>query len=535
VRYQWSAVVAVALMLSGASPASAPAAEPASAPAAEPAPVPRAQCGPGSKPETGTQGRVSAADVASGRAAKGYTCNMQVLGHYGNTGGLRVHRYVDHAGHECAFYDTALLFPTNLLFGGPDRLTGVYVMDMSDPAHPVHTDTLLTPAMESPHESLSLNATRGLLAADMGYPTFNPGFVDLYDVSEDCRYPSLKSSTPLGILGHEGSFSPDGNTFWVSSTGGKTLTALDVSDPSVPVRLFTDTRWVAHGFNLSDDGNRLYLADISDYGTKAGLTVLDTSQVQRRVPNPTVPVVSHLSWPDVSIPQTNLPVRIGGHPYLVEVDEFSRQASDAPSMPVGGARIIDIADEKRPHVVSTFKLEVNTTAARATDQRTDSPLANRIGYTGHYCSVPRREEPGVVACSFVSSGMRLFDIRDPRHPKEIAYANLPGSIGSYNLSAAAFVPERGEIWFSDGFTGFYAAKVTNGVWPFSAGATVVGQRGQAPTASAPSQGGGTPLPATGRIPSGAQALVVLLVLAGLGLRWLVARSRATRDQSALRL
>ena len=80
-------------------------------------------------------------------------------------------------------------------------------------------------------------------------------------------------------------------------------------------------------------------------------------------------------------------------------------------MPVGGARIIDIADEKHPRVVSTIKLEVNTTTARAGEQSNDSPFANRIGYTGHYCAVPSRADPGVVACSFVSSGLRLFDIR----------------------------------------------------------------------------------------------------------------------------
>ena len=86
--------------------------------------------------------------------------------------------------------------------------------------------------MLSPHESLSLNQARGLLAADMGYPTFNPGFVDIYDVSEDCRHPVLKSSTPLGVLGHEGGFSPDGNTFWVSVDRRQTISALDVTDPT---------------------------------------------------------------------------------------------------------------------------------------------------------------------------------------------------------------------------------------------------------------------------------------------------------------
>src|SRR5207245_6805089 len=118
----------------------------------------------------------------------------QLLGHHGRTGGFKVFRYIDTAGHECAFYDSTLLFPT-AEFLAPATLPGVFVLDMTDPKNPVQTASLTTPAMLSPHESLSPNLGRGLLAADMGYPTFNPGFVDIYDVSKDCRHPVLKSSS----------------------------------------------------------------------------------------------------------------------------------------------------------------------------------------------------------------------------------------------------------------------------------------------------------------------------------------------------
>ncbi|TMK81799.1 MAG: hypothetical protein E6G46_07090, partial [Actinobacteria bacterium] len=143
-------------------------------PAPSAAPVPRARCGPGSMPETGAQGRTPAADFASGRAAKGYSCNTTLIGHFGSTGGYKVLRYVDKSGHVCGYYDTTLLFPKDLMTNGAEGL-GEYVLDMRDPAHPVHTTTLSTPAMLSPHESVLLNAKRGLLVADMGYPTFNPG------------------------------------------------------------------------------------------------------------------------------------------------------------------------------------------------------------------------------------------------------------------------------------------------------------------------------------------------------------------------
>src|SRR4051812_31631869 len=72
--------------------------------------TPRAHCGSGAKPEPGIQGRVPA-----GSAAAGLHCNLDLVAHQGTSGGFKVLRYVDAAGHECAFYDTALLFPLNAL------------------------------------------------------------------------------------------------------------------------------------------------------------------------------------------------------------------------------------------------------------------------------------------------------------------------------------------------------------------------------------------------------------------------------------
>jgi len=43
---------------------------------------------------------------------------------------------------------------------------------------------------------------------------------------------------------------------------------------------------------------------------------------------------------------------------------------------------------------------------------------------------------------------------------------VQGDRGSYAMSGPAFVPERGEIWSSDGNSGFYNVQITNGVWPF---------------------------------------------------------------------
>ena len=138
--------------------------------------------------------------------------------------------------------------------------------------------------------------------------------------------------------------------------------------------------------------------------------------------------------------------------------------------------MIDIADDTHPRVLSNLRLQVNMPENEKGPEQNDPGGTPVIGYTAHYCAVPSRVDPGIVACGFLSSGMRVFDIRDPVHPKELAYANFPvvthpsPELPSWAASAPAFVPERGEIWYSDGFSGFYAVRFLNGVWPFTTAA-----------------------------------------------------------------
>jgi hypothetical protein len=423
--------------------------------------TPQDPCGPGSRPETGLQGRVSRADADSGRAAKGYTCNTEVVGRfgdetpYGTVGGFKVERYVDSSGRECAYYDTTLLYPTNFL----DQEGGVNVLDMSDPANPKLTDQLVTPAMLTPHESLVVSQRRGVLAANAGV---NAGQVDVYDLSADCRNPILKSTTPVGVFGHESGLAPDGKTFYSASPATSTIVAVDITNQALPTPLWLGD-YDSHGLSVSGDGDRAYVA-----GVGSGLIILDTSEVQDRVPNPEVREIARLKWESMSIPQNAIPVTIDGREYVVEIDEFGTLSE------VGAARIIDISDETEPRVVSNMRLEVHQ--PENFDEISGDPAANNPlqGYAGHYCSVPQRRDPGIVACSMILSGLRIFDIRDPEHPREIAYFNspipprvVPGfEASNWAMSSPAYAPERGEIWYSDGFTGFWAVRPTNGVWPF---------------------------------------------------------------------
>ena len=436
---------------------------------------PAERCGPGSQPEPGMQGRVAKEDVDAGRA-KGYRCNMSVIGRSGSTGGFRVHRYVDKQGHECAYYDTALLFPTNATSLSLEP-TGVAVLDMSDPARPVRTTTLVTPAMQTPHESVNISVQGGILAAVLGNPAQYPGGIDVYDISEDCRQPvPMAAAFPATPFGHESGMAPDGRTFYPTSIGTGNTTAVDITNPRLPRPVWMG-EFNTHGMSVSDDGNRGYLA------ASEGLIILDLSEVQARKPDPQVREISRLTWSNMTIPQVPIPVTIDGRPYVVEVDEYSADAGggfQGHGERVGAARIIDISDETKPFVVSNIRLEVHQKENRAAiggDYGAQSPVQ---GYAAHYCNVPQRVEPGIVACSMIASGLRVFDIRDPANPKEIAYHVAPPDTisatgqdfiderANWAMSQPAFAPERGEIWYSDGTSGFYALKVDEDVWPFTA-------------------------------------------------------------------
>jgi hypothetical protein len=429
--------------------------------------TPRAHCATGSRTEPGVQGRVPA-----GAAEKGLWCNVTLVSHQGFSGGFKVYRYVDQQGHECAFYDTALLFPLNALRLSGTSL-GVAVLDMSNPSRPAQTVTLTQLPMLSPHESLNLNVKRGLLAAVDGNPATGPGLVSIYDAHSDCRHPAWQSTALVARFGHESGFAPDGKTFYATATALPAITAIDVTNPKTPHPVWQGNI-VSHGMSLSDDGNRAYIADVIGQD----MLILDTSEIQARKPHAQAREISRLTWGSATIPQNAIPFTVHRKPYVLEFDEYNGAAAKPMSGnpdSVGAARIIDISDETKPRVVSNLRLEVNQPAdhhAAAGDPGAQSPVQ---GYAAHYCNIPSRVDPKIVACSFIASGLRVFDISSLTAPKEVAYFVAPtrarienGLMASaFEMSQPDFAPDRREIWFTDGATGFYVVRVDKTVWPSS--------------------------------------------------------------------
>jgi len=417
---------------------------------------------------------------------------------------------------------------------------GVPVIDVTNSSNPTPTGYLTTISMLDPWESLKVNAERQLLAADNAHNGAGGPEVDIYDLSGDCRFPQLLASVAVGtgtdggdvlapVIGHEGSWAPDGLTYYggdlrFTPPGATSRTgqyyAVDTANPTRPSLIATWVTGVAgaivHGMSISDDGKRGYfvslgglggnLGDLTDPTKPAtnGLLIYDLSDIQARVPNPKVTEIGRVFWKDGSVAQHTIPVTIGGRPFVIFVDEggsggissaAQEQAACAAGLPpFPMARIIDISDETNPTIVSRLALETHAPKSCA------MVLPDLVGlatftYGSHYCSVDNKHHATTLACGYFNSGIRVFDIRDPLRPKEIAYYNPPSTAtpspgSNHAFRAGGWVAggpdwcnaqvhldaERGTLWTTCQDNGLLMLKFTNNVWPFPDSSTPPGQQ-----------------------------------------------------------
>ena len=441
----------------------------------DPGPVPLtvpkvASCASGDKPETALQGQVPAALRAAGFG--GFNCNLTLVGqHQGEGGNWSSATFTDGAGRTCAYYATAV---PNANRQNP----GVPVIDMSNRSAPMRIASLTTPAMTDPWESLRVNDRRQILIADNGQNGGGGPEVDVYDLSGDCRTPQLLASLAVGsgadggivppqsVIGHEGNIAPDGLTYYIGDIRRGAYHAVDVTNTTKPKLIATynianlglATGTTVHGLSTSNDGNRTYAvvlgravsapgpAPMPANSINNGFAIFDTSDIQARKPNAQFKLISTALFQDGSFAQHTIPVMINGKQYLVMVDEggsaglaneaAARAACSAGLAPFPMARIYDISDEKNPKVAAKLMLETHDL------KNCDQVIPDITGlsiftYGSHYCSVDNRDNATALACGYFNSGIRVFDIRDPERPKEIAYYNPKSAMTSMAGSSHA--------------------------------------------------------------------------------------------------
>ena len=321
--------------------------------------------------------------------------------------------------------------------------------------------------MVDPWESLRVNAKRKLLAGDSN----SNQFLDIYDIST-CAVPLLLSSTlmPTGN-GHEGWFSPDGLTYFMS--GRVPLTAVDISDPANPVEIVSqEFEASTHGGSTTEDGSRSYVCQQAAFPNDK-LLILDTTEITARKPGATFKVISEIPLVDNQWCQGAYRLTYKGKPFLLQYGERS-SAPDCSRAKDGWAtfgypRMYDLADEKNPKLISDMLLET-ALPEHCETVRGEGSQVSQFGYSAHHCTPDRLYDPTILACSWFGSGLRVMDIRDPYRPKELAYYN-PGTTSNLGTVARPVVrTDQREIWFTSAGGGFYVVRFAEGVWPFAGSA-----------------------------------------------------------------
>jgi hypothetical protein len=138
-----------------------------------------------------------------------------------------------------------------------------------------------------------------------------------------------------------------------------------------------------------------------------------------------------------------------------------------------------MGDEMNPQLINKVRLEVNDPKNCA--QVEPDVVANKgFGFVNdvHHCSVDNRDNATTLACGYFKNGIRVYDIRDPEHIKEIAYYVPPAKGAALNWCAAMpilDVKTRSVYsWCQD--TGVIALKFREGVWPFPETTTPLGKQ-----------------------------------------------------------
>jgi hypothetical protein len=121
--------------------------------------------------------------------------------------------------------------------------------------------------------------------------------------------------------------------------------------------------------------------------------------------------------------------------------------------------LTDISDPVHPHTDSQFGLQIND------PKNCKEQLDSKANQSVHYHDVDDASDTTFVMASMWNAGIRVFDVRDPKQPAEVAYFN-PGDVNptaTTKLDQAwahiRFRPETGEIWFTTASGGFWVARI----------------------------------------------------------------------------
>jgi hypothetical protein len=297
----------------------------------------------------------------------------------------------------------------------------------------------------------------------------------IWDVSDPGK-PRLQGQYRTGSTGTHRNFYDGGCLVHVAGGApgydGKIYHIVDISDPTQPKQISrfalegqtqgaskTGAKLSLHG-PAHVEGSRAYLS----YGDGGGI-ILDVSDIS----DPKM--ISQLAF-------SGFCSRQGIHTYLPLPRRKLALINDEAIAENGGeplnlAGLVDLSDETKPRVISLFPLPAPPP---------ESGLKNfyekggRFGPHNHHHPNHQKcleDRDDIAYLTYFNAGLRVYDIRDARMPKEIAYFIPPDPqtrIGPKPSRLVAqtedvLVDRRGFIYISQKNQGLYILRLKN-IWPY---------------------------------------------------------------------
>ncbi|HVT64215.1 MAG TPA: hypothetical protein VHD81_03615 [Mycobacteriales bacterium] len=484
-------------------------------------------CGAHDRPEPGLQGQVPKADQRDGDAKKGYNCGLELVGFtpLAKTVDRHDSRPNDNANlswaGSCAYVSgaQAQLFhsplgkaPTRGKRGGP----GIAVVDVHNPAHPRMVRILRMPGAVATSETINAitkpDGTAILVVGEYGndpvsyrkpmdiytYNTHDPNCAHLRHIPNPTHPKSLATYYwPTNI--HNLTVTPDGNyvyatipiqaidlrRFWQHARSPKAASYityvgnLDKAIGGAPdgvgplTDLVPENFQPIHPFIATENSHEAYATDdktvyiggqtpIGDLFTIINVRNWLASDGKQRAQ-----VIGQYAGRGHSIRGAT----INGHHYLLHSEEsvFGGAYGCVPQVanPIAGAAqpfLTNIDDPTHPRTVSEMGLEINqpeNCLTQIKDGENDSV---------HYHDVDSATDTHFVMASMWNAGIRVFDVRNPALPTEVAYFNSADVAGKgqptlldQDWGHIHYIPQLGELWFASEHGGFYVLRLEDQV------------------------------------------------------------------------
>ena len=480
-------------------------------------PLAKPTCQPGDRTEGGVDGQLTRAERASGASKRPYNCNLTIVGEYAGQG----------AGHQLMWYGHCAYIPTEGFEAGqrgvpPLLHPGIQVLNVANPRDPKYVTNLDGPAALYDWEDGSVNPRRALLGTAESWMGAGPQPAVAFYSLKRCTHPERLSSVQIpdaNLQAHAGNFAYDGKTYWIASFNKRRIYAIDVTDPRHPKELIdwdfphdqpggAGAHQICHRISLNQfavDGHAPdtllfcgvvgHLVKPGDFSSGNGLVIYDVSQVQERRAHPVIRVLGSVYWKDGDIAIEPDLAFINGTPYLGVGDECGSggcrdprgaiAACRAGLPPNGMERLIDISNLAKPKLVAQLMIGVDDPNNCARTEHDITSTMGGYGYSVHDCTFDNPLDAKLLACSSHQAGVRVFDVHDPYHPREIAYFKGPapespteidpGSLlnvfqgvrppinFAWSKAHSRFVWRGGQLylWVTSSHGGFYVLKFEN--------------------------------------------------------------------------